>query len=183
MSKEPDILTLLSAYRDGELSPREREKVEKALAADPALQARLVDMEAVSLRLHEALQMRAAGADLAGFSDRVMQRLGKRRAPLLERLRVALSEMLEFRPLQLAAGAVAAVLIVAVSVVALRSGPVDTGAPQIAEAPAEPPRLVAPGERVAMTRESLVKVLSVNAPEGRDTMLLSSNGTTLIYVQ
>jgi anti-sigma factor RsiW len=181
---EPDILELLSGYRDGELSPREREKVERALAADPSLRARLEDMEAVSTRMHELLQMRASGADLPGFSDRVMQRLGPRRAPLLERLRVAIAELLEFRPLQLAGAAVATAAVLVVAAVALQGG---TAGPQLVPGtdigtPAGP--LVGQRGTSAMEREAPgVELLSLEPADGHDTMVLSSRDNLMILVQ
>ena len=158
---------LLSGYLDDELGPKDRARVEAALAEDPAVAARLADLAAVSGAVRGALERAADEVDFAGFADRVVERLPPFRPPWRERMRVAVSEWLAYRRPALVAGAVAAMFLVVVGV----GTPVMLGGGQTAEP-------------LAAFEGPLATVVSVETPEGRQPMLLTTaSGTTLIYVR
>jgi anti-sigma factor RsiW len=157
---------LLSGYLDDELGPKDRARVEAALAEDPSVAARLADLAAVSGAVRGALEQAADEVDFTGFADRVLERLPPFRPPWRERLRVAVSEWFTYRRPALVAGAVAAMLLVVVGV----GTPVMLGGGEAAE----PLAFDGP----------LATVVSVETPEGRQPMLLTTaSGTTLIYVR
>ncbi len=60
---------MLSAYLDGELSPEERARVAAALAADPALAARLEALDAATRRFADAICETDAAPMPAGVED------------------------------------------------------------------------------------------------------------------
>ena len=112
MGAPNDILELLSAYRDGELPPSERTRVEAAMANDPSLRTRLADLDALSGAVRATLEQAADEVDFAGFADGVMAKITPYKPHLGERLRVYFSEMFEYRRFQLAFGTVAALAVV-----------------------------------------------------------------------
>lgn len=147
MDPRNELLMLLSAYRDGELTPAEKARVEQALAQDPSLALRLSDWNALSGGVQATLQQAGDGLDDAAFLKGLQAKLPV--APSLSfgtRLSIWWSEMVQFRPLSLASGfAAAAVLVLGGSYLgaqALSGGgavPVAPNAPLIAEAPKAPP--------------------------------------------
>ncbi len=157
---------LLSGYLDDELGPEDRARVERALAEDPEVAARLADLTAVSGAVRGVLERAADEVDFTGFAERVVSRLPPYKPPLRERIRVVLAEWLAYRRPALIAGA-AAVLVVAVGTPALLVG---NGEPQT--------------EPLAGFEGPLATVVSVSTPEGREPMLFNTaSGTTLIYVR
>lgn len=159
---------LLSGYLDGELGPADRARVEAALAEDPSAAARLAELAAVSGAVRGALESAAGEVDFAGFADRVVERLPPFRPPWRERLRVAVSEWLAYRRPALVAGAVAAMLLV---VVGVGSPVLWGGGGEVAEP-------------LAGYAGPLATVVSVETPEGRQPMLLTTaSGTTVIFVR
>jgi anti-sigma factor RsiW len=158
---------LLSGYLDDELGPKDRARVEAALAEDPSVAARLADLAAVSGAVRGALEQAAEEVDFTGFADRVVERLPPFRPPWRERLRVAVSEWFAYRRPAVVAGAVAAMLLVVVGV----GTPVMLGGGEATEP-------------LAGYAGPLATVVSVETPEGREPMLLTTaSGTTLIYVR
>lgn len=77
---------LLSAYLDGELSPADREVVERALASDARLRQALESLRTVTLGVRRTVQVEAERADFRGLADRVLARV-PRSPSFLERLR------------------------------------------------------------------------------------------------
>jgi len=110
------LLPLLSAYVDDELSASERQLVEAHLEADPA-SARLVDdLRAGAVLMRTALEQQAEAVDWKGFTDSVMSGLSPRKLPLGERLSLALSELLTWNRGPLLAGAVGALAAVLIAI-------------------------------------------------------------------
>lgn len=110
---------LLSAYVDGEVAGRERAQVELHLSGCGECRLRLEDLRALSTMVSARLMEEAEQADFAGFADGVMRRVTPERPGLLERLRIAWSEILTYhRTAVLSSLATAAVtLAIAVPVV------------------------------------------------------------------
>ena len=109
----------LSPYIDGEVSPAERVTVERHLAACRDCASRASDLRAESALLRVGLEMAVDEVDFKDFTQRVMARVTPERPPLLERVRISLSEMfLYHRTAMLSSMATAAVVVlVAVPVV------------------------------------------------------------------
>jgi anti-sigma factor RsiW len=164
-----DLEMLLSAYRDGELSPDERAVVEEALHSDPKLQARLSDHEALSGLMRATLEQEADQVDFSGFADAVMARLPAARPSLWARFTVWVDEMLTYHRWQAASG-------LSVAVVLLVAGPLIWNATKAPSGAMQGPLLAGgPG---------LSTVIDVATPEDTDAMLFkTASGTTVIYVQ
>jgi anti-sigma factor RsiW len=114
------FIPMLSPYIDGELSPAERVNVERHLAVCHDCAARTADLRAESGLVRVGLDMAADEVDFKGFSQQVMARLTPYRPPLLERLRVSLSEMFLYqRTAMLSSVATAAVVALVASVALL----------------------------------------------------------------
>ena len=102
----------LSPYIDGEVSPAERVTVERHLAACRDCAGRAADLRAESALLRVGLEMAVDEVDFKDFTQRVMARVTPERPPLLERVRISLSEMfLYHRTAMLSSMATAAVLV------------------------------------------------------------------------
>jgi anti-sigma factor RsiW len=102
----------LSPYIDGELSPSERQTVDRHLAACPACAGRVADLRATSGLTRVGLEMLAEEADFSQFSQKVLAQLSPEKAPLWERLGIALSELFTYQRRQLATGFAVALLAV-----------------------------------------------------------------------
>lgn len=87
------FIPLLSPYIDGELSPTERVNVERHLSACKECTGRAADLRAESGLLRVGLEMAVDEVDFKDFAQKVMARVTPEKPPLLERLRLALSEM------------------------------------------------------------------------------------------
>ncbi|OJT16967.1 hypothetical protein BO221_46950 [Archangium sp. Cb G35] len=87
------FVPLLSPYIDGELSPTDRINVERHLGACRDCASRAADLRAESALLRVGLEMAVDEVDFKDFTQRVMARVTPERPPLLERLRISLSEM------------------------------------------------------------------------------------------
>jgi anti-sigma factor RsiW len=110
----------LSAFIDGELSPKERVHVERHLSACSDCVGRAADLRAESALIRVGMEMLADDVDFRDFSQRVMARLTPERPPLLERWKLSLGELFTYRRgaiASFAAAAVAAFVVGAVSVV------------------------------------------------------------------
>ncbi|XXF77472.1 zf-HC2 domain-containing protein [Myxococcaceae bacterium GXIMD 01537] len=106
------FVPLLSPYIDGELSPAERVNVERHLAACRDCTGRTADLRAESGLLRVGLEMAVDEVDFKDFTQKVMARVTPDRPPLLERLRLTLSEMFLYqRTAMLSSLATAAVLM------------------------------------------------------------------------
>lgn len=87
------FIPLLSPYIDGELSPTERVNIERHLSACKACTGRAADLRAESGLLRVGLDMAVDEVDFKDFTQKVMARVTPDKPPLLERLRLSLSEM------------------------------------------------------------------------------------------
>jgi anti-sigma factor RsiW len=106
------FIPLLSPYIDGEVSPADRVNVERHLAACRDCATRAADLRAESALLRVGLEMAVDEVDFKDFTQRVMARVTPERPPLLERLRISLSELfLYHRTAMVSSLATAAVLV------------------------------------------------------------------------
>lgn len=111
----------LSAFIDGELPPAERQSVEQHVSHCKDCAARVADLRAESGLIRIGLEMAADEVDWSNFSQKVMARITPEKPPLMERLRMSISEMFEHQRAALMSGfAVAAALLVVVGTVVLR---------------------------------------------------------------
>jgi anti-sigma factor RsiW len=103
---------LLSPYIDGELSPSERVHVERHLSACRDCTGRTADLRAESGLLRVGLDMAVDEVDFKDFAQKVMARVTPEKPPVLERVRLAVSEMFLYqRTAMLSSLATAAVLM------------------------------------------------------------------------
>lgn len=106
------FLPQLSAFVDGELKPADRINVERHIGACQSCAMRVADLRAESGLVRIGLEMLADEVDFKDFSQKVMARLTPERPPLLERWRLALSELvLHERKVLVASFAAAAVAL------------------------------------------------------------------------
>ncbi len=121
---------LLSPYIDGELAPAERVTVERHLAACRDCTGRTADLRAESGLVRVGLEMAADEVDFKDFAQKVMARVTPERPPLLERLRLSLSEMMRYQRTAFVSSlaTAAVVLLVAVPLLARDSAPVGYAA-------------------------------------------------------
>jgi anti-sigma factor RsiW len=105
------FIPLLSPYIDGELNPAERVNVERHLGACKACTGRTADLRAESGLLRVGLDMAVDEVDFKDFAQKVMARVTPEKPPLLERLKLSVSEMFLYqRTAMLSSMATAAVL-------------------------------------------------------------------------
>lgn len=139
MSKNParkSFEPLLSPYVDGELSPEERQLVERHIAADKDSAAQVADFRAASGLTRLSFEMLADEQDFSDFANQVMARVTPQKLPLFERLKLSLSEMFTYQRGQfVTVGAVACALLAAVGVGFKMSGggPLDGYANPVVE--------------------------------------------------
>jgi anti-sigma factor RsiW len=106
------FVPLLSPYIDGELTPAERVNVERHLGACRDCTSRTADLRAESGLLRVGLDMAVDEVDFKDFAQKVMARVTPEKPPLLERLRLTLSEMFLYqRTAMISSLATAAVLV------------------------------------------------------------------------
>jgi anti-sigma factor RsiW len=106
------FVPLLSPYIDGEIQPAERVIVERHLAACRDCTGRAADLRAESGLLRVGLDMAVDEVDFKDFAQKVMARVTPEKPPLLERMKLALSEMFLYqRTAMLSSLATAAVLV------------------------------------------------------------------------
>ena len=109
------FVPLLSPYIDGELSPADRVNVERHLGACRDCASRAADLRAESALLRVGLEMAVDEVDFKDFTQRVMARVTPERPPLMERVRISLSELfLYHRTAMVSSLATAAVLALVV---------------------------------------------------------------------
>ncbi len=156
------FVPLLSPYIDGELSPAERVNVERHLSACRDCTSRAADLRAESALLRVGLEMAVDEVDFKDFTQRVMARVTPERPPLLERLRISLSELfLYHRTAMVSSLATAAVLVLVLVPLLMRQSDVPMGYG---------------GERM--------RVRAVRASEGATVapvVLESEDGSTIIW--
>ncbi len=124
------FIPLLSPYIDGELSPTERVNVERHLSACKECTGRTADLRAESGLLRVGLEMAVDEVDFKDFAQKVMARVTPEKPPLLERLKLSLSEMFLYqRTAMFSSLATAAVLmLVAVPLLLRNKAPVGYAA-------------------------------------------------------
>ncbi|MGZ3458354.1 MAG: anti-sigma factor family protein [Archangium sp.] len=110
------FIPLLSPYIDGELSPAERVNVERHLAACRDCAGRAADLRAESALLRVGLEMAVDEVDFKDFTQRVMARVTPERPPLLERLRISLSELFLYHRTAMVSSLATAVVLALVGV-------------------------------------------------------------------
>jgi anti-sigma factor RsiW len=113
---------LLSQYVDGELSPEERQQVEQHLAANKESADQVADFRAMSGLIRHATDLAADEIDWKEFSNGVMSRIVPEKLPLLERIKISLSEMFTWQRGPMLTGAALASAAAVVAVVVLTQG-------------------------------------------------------------
>lgn len=117
------FVPLLSPYIDGELSPAERVHVERHLAACRECTGRTADLRAESGLMRVGLEMAVDEVDFKDFAQKVMARVTPEKPPLMERLKLSLSEMFLYqRTAMFSSLATAAVLALVAVPLLLRDG-------------------------------------------------------------
>ena len=157
------FIPLLSPYIDGEVSPAERINVERHLAACRDCTSRAADLRAESALLRVGLEMAVDEVDFKDFTQRVMARVTPERPPLMERVRISLSELFLYHRTAMVSSLATAAVVALVTVPLLLSRP-D----------------VAPGYGADRMR-----VRAVRASEGAKVapvVLESEDGSTIIWV-
>lgn len=110
---------MLSPFIDGELAVAERQTVERHLGACKDCTARVADLRAESALLRHGMELMTDEVDFTGFAQKVMARVTPERPPLMDRVRVTLSELFLYQRgammTAMAACAVAVIGVVAIS--------------------------------------------------------------------
>ncbi len=119
---------LLSPYVDGELSPEERQVVERHIAADKESAAQVADFRAASGLTRLSFEMLADEQDFSEFANQVMARVTPQKLPMFERLKLSVSEMFTYqRTTLLTVGAMACALVLTAGAVVKLSGQDSNG--------------------------------------------------------
>ncbi|HZI13707.1 MAG TPA: zf-HC2 domain-containing protein [Myxococcus sp.] len=106
------FVPMLSPYVDGELTPAERVNVERHLSACRDCTGRAADLRAESGLLRVGLDMAVDDVDFKDFAQKVMARVTPEKPPLLDRVKLTLSEMFLYqRTAMISSLATAAVLV------------------------------------------------------------------------
>jgi len=114
---------LLSPYVDGELTPEERQAVERHIAADKESAAQVADFRAASGLTRLSFEMLADEQDFSEFANQVMARVTPQKLPLFERLKLSVSEMFTYqRNTLITVGAMACALALMAGAVVKLSG-------------------------------------------------------------
>ncbi len=169
---------LLTRHLDGELSARERRRLEAHLRVCPDCRQALEGLRLVSGLLRERLEAPAQAADFEGFEARVLQAVARApRPPLGERLRMAFGEWQRaWRPVWVTAAVTAAVLL-AVLIPLLGQGPEAPAGP----APAADGVAIGLAPGAGVDNEVIIDALEYR---GQRSMIfsVSKNNTTVIWM-
>ncbi len=127
------FLPMLSPYVDGELTPEERQLVEQHLANNKESAGQVADFRAGDGLMRHALEMQADSMDWKSFADDVMAKVTPEKLPLLERIKISLSEMFTYQrgPLMVGFAAAALAVLIAVPVTMKVSTPEGYGANKV----------------------------------------------------
>ncbi|HCF57226.1 MAG TPA: hypothetical protein DFS52_04405 [Myxococcales bacterium] len=87
---------LLSAYSDGEASPRERAQVELHLSSCGDCRARVEDLKALAATVSAHLRAQVDEVDFSSFADDVLKRIGPDEPGLVERMRICWAEVMAY---------------------------------------------------------------------------------------
>lgn len=129
------FIPLLSPFVDGELSPPERVTVERHLSVCRDCTGRVADLRAESGLIRHGLDLAADEVDFKDFAQQVMARLTPYKPPLLERVRVSLSEMFLYQRATMISSLAGAAAVLAIAVPTLllwKSTPDGYGRPMMA---------------------------------------------------
>ncbi len=119
---------LLSPYVDGELSPEERQTVERHIAVDKESAAQVADFRAASGLTRLSFEMLADEQDFSEFANQVMARVTPQKLPVFERVKLSMSEMFTYQRTPLiTAGAMAFALALMAGAVVKLTGQNDEG--------------------------------------------------------
>ncbi len=119
---------LLSPYVDGELSPEERQTVERHIAVDKESAAQVADFLAASGLTRLSFEMLADEQDFSEFANQVMARVTPQKLPVFERVKLSMSEMFTYQRTPLiTAGAMAFALALMAGAVVKLTGQNDEG--------------------------------------------------------
>jgi anti-sigma factor RsiW len=121
------FVPMLSPYVDGELTPAERVTVERHLSACRDCTGRAADLRAESGLLRVGLDMAVDDVDFKDFAQKVMARVTPERPPLLERMKLALSEMFLYQRTAMISSLATAAVLVAVGLPLLMSDRAPVG--------------------------------------------------------
>lgn len=110
------FLPMLSPYVDGELTPEERQQLEQHLAHSKESAGQVADFRAADALMRHALELQADEVDWKKFTDDVMARVTPDKLPLLDRLKLTLSELFTYQRGPLVAGLAGAAAAVAIAV-------------------------------------------------------------------
>ncbi|MCP3099830.1 zf-HC2 domain-containing protein [Myxococcus sp. K15C18031901] len=115
------FVPMLSPYVDGELTPAERVNVERHLSACRDCTGRAADLRAESGLLRVGLDMAVDDVDFKDFAQKVMARVTPEKPPLLERLKLSLSEMFLYQRTAMVSSLATAAVLALVGVPLLMS--------------------------------------------------------------
>ncbi|ADO68956.1 anti-sigma factor family protein [Stigmatella aurantiaca] len=121
------FIPFLSPYIDGELTPAERVNVERHLSACKECVGRTADLRAESGLLRVGLDMAVDDVDFKDFTQKVMARITPEKPPLLERLKLSLSEMFLYQRTAMVSSLATAAVLTLVAVPLLMRGRAPEG--------------------------------------------------------
>jgi len=151
---------LLSAYADGEVDAKERAQVELHLGGCAECRTRLEDLKALAHVIPEHLMAQAEAMDFSHFADQVMAKVTPEGPGLLERLRIAWSEILEYHRTALVSSLATAAVTLAVAV----------------------PLVYRYATEQAAQPEVMVQDIQVDDPNVKPVVMQMENGKTLIML-
>ncbi|MGC4115025.1 MAG: zf-HC2 domain-containing protein [Myxococcales bacterium] len=151
---------LLSAYADGEVDAKERSQVELHLSGCSDCRTRLADLKAMSESLSAHLMAQAEQVDFSKFADQVMAKVTPEQPGLLERLRIAWSEILAYHRTAVISSMVTAAVTLVIAV----------------------PLVYRYATEQAVTPEVLVQDLQIDDPNVKPVVMQLENGKTLIML-
>ncbi len=168
---------MLARYYDGELSPKQAQKVEKILAESKAHESSLNNMVRIGdlLRLMNEENLNDVSFD--GFHEKVKTGIKRQQTPgIMERIGVWVSEFFEYRPaiwvpsFAVAAAAVALLLIL----------PIVTGSPETAPSSAPTPDIwMAANDTQPVTFGSRIESVSFGEADGLKYDITNGQGGTV----
>jgi anti-sigma factor RsiW len=128
------FVPMLSPFIDGELSPADRQLVERHVSVCQDCVGRVADLRAESGLVRLGMEMLAEEADFTGFAQKVMARVTPERPPVWERVRLSVTEFFTYHRGAMVTAAVSAavVLLIAVPLLMRDRTPLGYASEQIA---------------------------------------------------
>ena len=151
---------LLSAYADGEVDAKERSQVDLHLSGCADCRARLSDLKALSETVSAHLLAQAEQVDFSKFADQVMAKVTPDRPGLVERVRIAWSEILAYHRTAVVSSVVTAAVTLAIAV----------------------PLVYRYATEQSVAPEVLVQDLQIDDPNVKPVVMQLDNGKTLIML-